>query len=599
MEITKRELEPLAVFESFKGSNSRWNFSFNNPLAIVEAFSIAEILPVIQLVERETRAGHWAVLMLAYEAAPAFDSALQTHSLKDFPLAWAAIFDKPVELPVESDNYSYRASAWMPRISRKAYAQSIQKIHHYIENGDTYQVNYTFPLQCKFEGDAYSWFRDLFAVQKGNYCANLNLGRFKLLSLSPELFFERRGERLITRPMKGTMPRGRWLEEDQQQIEKLGSSAKNRAENLMIVDLLRNDLGKISNIGTVKVSNLFEIERYRTVLQMTSTVESVCRANNGLVETLQALFPCGSITGAPKIRTMEIIRELEDSPRQAYTGTIGVVQPGGDCVFNVAIRTIIVDSQTNQATFHVGGGITYDSTADDEYDECLLKAAFLTHYREEFEIFESILLEEGTFFLLERHIQRLKASAEYFAYPFDEQEALSTLNSLLVNHQIGRFKVRLFLKCDGAIRFDIAGIPPESQIVRRVKFAAKPVDSRDIFLFHKTTNRKHYQQALQDAGDCDEVIFYNEAGEITEAATANIVLPESGKYWTPPRSCGLLNGTFRDELLASGELFERIITKDELLQSNSFFLINSVRKWMPAKMDSSQILIGDNATIDA
>lgn len=585
MEIIKRESEPLAVFESFKGSDSRWNFSFNNPLAILEAYSIAEILPVIQQIERETEAGHWAVLMLSYEAAPAFDSALQTHSLNKFPLAWAAIFDKPAEVPIKSGSHDYQASTWKPQISHTDYANAIQKIRRYIENGDTYQVNYTFPLQCEFAGDTYSWFQDLFSVQEANYCAYLNLGRFKLLSLSPELFFERRDAHLITKPMKGTMPRGRWLEEDQQQIEKLRSSIKNRAENLMIVDLLRNDLGKISDIGTVNVSNLFEVERYKTVLQMTSTVESVCKTGNGLVEILQALFPCGSITGAPKIRTMEIIRELEGFPRQAYTGTIGVVQPGGDCGFNVAIRTIVVDSQTNQATFNVGGGITYDSTADDEYDECLLKAAFLTHHREEFEIFESLLLEEGKFFLLERHIQRLRSSAEYFAYPFDEQEALSALNTLSTNHQIGRFKVRLFLKGNGAIRTDIVEIPDEVQKIRRVKFATNPVNSKDTFLFHKTANRKLYQQALQQAEGYDEVILYNEAGEITEATTANIVLLESGKFWTPSRSCGLLNGTFRDELLAAGELFEKVITREELSQSDSFFLINSVRRWMPAKLD--------------
>jgi para-aminobenzoate synthetase/4-amino-4-deoxychorismate lyase len=587
MEIIKRESEPLAVFESFKSSGSRWDFSFRNPLAIVEAYAIGEILPVIQLVERETKAGRWAVLMLSYEAASAFDSALQTHSLNEFPLAWAAIFDNPAEIPVKCNSHDYQAPVWKPQISHKEYSDTIQKIHRYIENGDTYQVNYTFPLQGKFEGDTYSWFQDLFSVQEANYCAYLNLGKFKLLSLSPELFFERRQESLITKPMKGTMPRGRWLEEDQQQIEKLRASTKNRAENLMIVDLLRNDLGKISAVGTVKVSSLFEVERYKTVLQMTSTVESVCKADNGLVETLQALFPCGSITGAPKIRTMEIIKELEDFPRQAYTGTIGVVQPGGDCVFNVAIRTIVLDTQNNQATFNVGGGITYDSKADDEYEECLLKAAFLTHHREEFEIFESMLLEEGKFFLLERHFQRLKSSAEYFAYPFDEQKALLTLNSVSVNHQIGRFKVRLFLKRDGAIRTDIVDISDGTQKMRRVKFATNPVNSRDIFLFHKTTNRKLYQKALQEAKDYDEVIFYNEAGEITEATTANIVLLESGKYWTPPRFCGLLNGTFRDELLAAGELFERIITRKDLLQRDSFFLINSVRKWMPAKLDLS------------
>jgi para-aminobenzoate synthetase / 4-amino-4-deoxychorismate lyase len=599
MDMEKRELEPLAVFKSFKGSGSRWNFSFNNPLAVVEAYSIAEVAPVIQWAEQQTRAGHWAVLMLAYEAAHVFDAAMITHPANDFPLAWAATFDNPGELPLPGALEDYQTTDWQAQISRKAYAAAIQKIHQHIENGDTYQVNYTFPLRCNFTGNSYPWFEDLFAVQEANYCAYINLGRFKILSLSPELFFERTAQRLITRPMKGTMPRGRWLEEDKQQMERLRESLKNRAENLMIVDLLRNDLGKISDIGTVKVSSLFEVERYRTVLQMTSTIESVCKPDKSLFDILQALFPCGSITGAPKIRTMEIIRELEDSPRHAYTGTIGVVQPGGDCLFNVAIRTVVIDSQTRQATFNVGGGITYDSTAADEYEECLLKARFLTHHREEFEIFESMLLEEGEIFLLERHMQRLKASAEYFAFPFAQAEALSSLKTLITNYPGGRFKVRIFLKSDGIMRCDIAQVQADSATVQRVKLAAQPVDSSNIFLFHKTTNRKLYQQALQEAGDCDSVIFYNQAGEITEAVTANVVVHEAGKYWTPPRSCGLLSGTFRDELLARGELFERIITAEEFLQSDSIFLINSVRRWMPAKLDSKQIFVGNRPTIDA
>jgi para-aminobenzoate synthetase / 4-amino-4-deoxychorismate lyase len=582
-----REVEPTAVFESFGGSRGLWNYTFTNPLAVYEARSIEEVLTTLQLLEQETKAGRWAVLMLSYEAAPAFDAALKTHSLRDFPLAWAAVFDKPSDSQIKADGGVYRASSWESQITREEYANSIQKIHRRIESGDTYQVNYTFPLKCRFEGDAFSWYRDLGTMQEANFCAYLNLDRVKLLSLSPELFFERSGDALITRPMKGTMPRGRWEEEDQEQALKLSASIKNRAENLMIVDLLRNDLGKISKIGSVKVSNLFQVERYRTVLQMTSTIESVCRPDVGLFGTLQALFPCGSITGAPKIRTMEIIRELEPSPRQAYTGAIGLVKPGGDCIFNVAIRTIILDSQTREATFNVGGGITYDSTAEDEYDECILKANFLNQTWPEFEIFETMRLDAGNIFLLDHHVHRLKSSAKYFDYLFDEREIISTLNMISTNHQTGCWKVRLFLKRDGSFRSNVEEIQSEEERVLRVKFAAQPVDHKDIFLYHKTTNRSVYENTLKMAGNCDDVILWNEAGEVTESAYGNIVLEDAKGMWTPPRRCGLLSGTFRDELIASGRLQERVIDKEELLQCRSFYLINSVRKWMPAILTES------------
>jgi para-aminobenzoate synthetase/4-amino-4-deoxychorismate lyase len=581
------EREQTAAFESFGSSSGRWNYFFTNPLAVYEARTLENVSTVIQLIERETTAGRWAVLMLSYEAAPAFDSALKTHPPDDFPLAWAAIFDKPSESPINATGGDFKATSWKPQISRENYTTSIQQIHRRIESGDTYQVNYTFPLKCRFEGDAFSWYRELGAMQEASYCAYLNLGRFKLLSLSPELFFERIGDAMLTRPMKGTMPRGRWLEEDREQAEKLSASIKNRAENLMIVDLLRNDLGKISNIGSVRVAKLFEVERYRTVLQMTSTIESVCRPDVGLFESLQALFPCGSITGAPKIRTMEIIRELEPSPRQAYTGAIGLVKPGGDCIFNVAIRTIVLDSKKGEAIFQVGGGITYDSTAEDEYDECALKAKFLNQRWPEFEIFETMLLEDGNILLLERHIHRLLSSAQYFEYLFNEREILATLNKISIDHQSERWKIRLFLNSDGAIRSQVEEIKPVAESILRVKFAETPVDRKDLFLYHKTTNRAIYESALRSAGNCDDVVLWNEAGEVTESAFANIVVEDAKGKWTPKRDCGLLSGTFREELIASGVLQERVIEKAEILQCRSLYLINSVRKWMPADLVDS------------
>src|SRR6185503_17776660 len=297
---------------------------------------IDDVLPVLEFAEREARSGSYVAVMLSYEAAPAFDPAFVTHAPSDFPLAWAAV----VNDTSGEEHGSYSSTTWIPLVNRDEYDRSVSRIRELIAAGDTYQVNYSFPLTSSFNGDAFAWFRDLCAAQGAQYSVYLDLGRYRVLCLSPELFFERRGNHVITRPMKGTVRRGRWPAEDRELAQWLANSTKDRAENVMIVDLLRNDLGKVSIPGSVRVSSLFDLERFETVWQMTSTVESTLRDGTTLVVLMRALFPCGSITGAPKIRTMQIIRELERFPRGAYTGAIGLLKPGGDCVFNVAIRTV-------------------------------------------------------------------------------------------------------------------------------------------------------------------------------------------------------------------------------------------------------------------
>jgi para-aminobenzoate synthetase/4-amino-4-deoxychorismate lyase len=344
----------------------------------ITARCIDEVLPLVGFAESEARSGSYVALMLSYEAAPAFDQALSAHACDGFPLAWCTVLENPWD-PAFVQSTDIALSAWEPLVDRDEYDLSVARIRELIAAGDTYQVNYSFPLTTSFSGDAYAWFRDLCLAQTGaKYSAYLDMGRYKVLSLSPELFFERRGNHVTTRPMKGTVRRGRSPEEDRELAEWLQNSPKNRAENVMIVDLLRNDLGKVAVPGSVHVSSLFDLEGLATVWQMTSTVEATLKDGTSLTELMGALFPCGSVTGAPKIRTMQIIRELERFPRGAYTGTIGLLRPGGDCVFNVAIRTIILDTETNVATCSVGGGITIDSTADDEYEECLVKSRFVT-----------------------------------------------------------------------------------------------------------------------------------------------------------------------------------------------------------------------------
>ncbi|MBA2527069.1 MAG: chorismate-binding protein, partial [Pyrinomonadaceae bacterium] len=298
---------------------------FDCPITTYATNQLKEVAPLLRAVEAAAKSGNWAVLMLSYEAAPAFDGSFKTRQPGPLPLAWAAVFDRPSASKPKVRAGAYSLTAWKPQVTRSEYDHAIKRIRELIARGDTYQVNYTFPLVATFSGDPGACYRDLCHAQGAEYCAYLDLGRYKVLCISPELFFERNGDSIKTKPMKGTIHRGRWAAEDEELAQQLAASPKDRAENVMIVDLLRNDLGKISVPGSVRVSKLFEVERYETLWQMTSTVESTLRSDVGLADVMAALFPCGSITGAPKIRTMEIIRELEPFPRGIYTGTIGFI----------------------------------------------------------------------------------------------------------------------------------------------------------------------------------------------------------------------------------------------------------------------------------
>jgi para-aminobenzoate synthetase/4-amino-4-deoxychorismate lyase len=517
--------------------------------------------------------------MLSYEAAPAFDAALVVHQPSDFPLAWATVFTDPLDVATE-ESPPTSAELWSPSVSRDEYNRAVARVRELIAAGDTYQVNYSFPLTSTFHGDPYAWYRQLCVAQGAQYSAYLDLGRYKVLCLSPELFFERRGNHVVTRPMKGTVRRGRWPAEDQALAEWLQQSPKDRAENVMIVDLLRNDLGKVSVPGSVRVSSLLDLERFETVWQMTSTVESTLKEGTSLAELMIALFPCGSVTGAPKIRTMQIIRELERFPRGAYTGAIGFLRPGGDCVFNVAIRTVVIDTESNIATFGVGGGVTIDSTAEREYEECLVKSSFLHASPVSFQLFESILLEQGRYFLLEQHLERLRNSAEFFGFTLREEEISSALDRIAAENHPEPLKVKLTIAKDGHVETETSTIGTREHW--RVALATSAVDSSDRFLFHKTTRRDFYNTQLASRPDCDDIIFWNEKGEVTESSIANVVVSIDGQLFTPPVESGLLAGTFRNQLLEEGKIRERVITIGEFESAKEFFLINSVRKWIRA-----------------
>lgn len=571
----------MAIFGSLDERSASLPLIFDQPLRIYSTSEPGKVISVLREAEAAAKSRKWVALMLSYEAAPAFDRSLKTHAPGALPLVWAAVFDNPSQPDSISKlgSNGYRVDDWKPRVLQSEYRKTITRIQDLIARGDTYQVNYTFPLNSRFSGEPLTWYMDLCRAQGSDTCAYLDLGRYRVLSLSPELFFERTGDSVQTKPMKGTIQRGRWNEEDQERAQQLASSNKDRAENVMIVDLLRNDLGKISVPGSVRVSSLFDLERYQTLWQMTSTVQSTLNRGTTLTDLLAALFPCGSITGAPKIRTMGIIRELEQQPRGVYTGTIGLVRPGGNCVFNVAIRTIVLEPETGGATFGVGGGITFDSIPDREYEECLTKSAFLSTSAESFQLLETMLLEKGKLFLVDRHLDRLSASAKYFDFSHDEKQIRSHLASITSSHSRGNWKVRLLLSSAGEIHLETSGLGSQPVRPKRVALADKPINSADRFLFHKTTNRRVYDEALAARPDCDDVILWNERGEITESTIANVVVSIDGQLYTPPVECGLLGGTFRAELLAQGEICERVIQTRDLRHAQAWFLINSVQGW--------------------
>jgi para-aminobenzoate synthetase/4-amino-4-deoxychorismate lyase len=533
---------------------------------------------------------------VAYEAAPAFDPALgvRTGSAAGdrIPLLWFGLFRSPRRLPGGGvpGAGAFRVSEWQPSLARAEYEGRVRAVRAAIADGATYQVNLTLRLRAHFAGDDFAWYRTLRDAQRAPYAAYLDLGRWHILSASPELFFrwDPGSGRIVTRPMKGTSRRGRWLEEDARHAEILRSSAKERAENVMIVDLLRSDLGRIAAPGTVRVPELFTIETYPTVLQMTSAVEASPRPGTTLDDVFAALFPCGSVTGAPKVATMGLIADLEDSPRGVYCGAIGYVAPGGEAVFNVAIRTVVVDAETGTAAYGVGGGVTWDSTADAEYREIEAKAAVLTEPARDFDLLETLRLEGGEYYLLERHLARLSASALYFGVPLDEAEVRAALLSYAgARRRIPR-RVRLVVAPDGAVR--VEGVPlnslsPDEPLP--VSLARSPVSRSDRFLFHKTTRRAVYDERRRAGGDgVFDVLLQNEEGEVTEFTTGNLaVAMEAGlPWWTPPRGCGLLAGTLRAELLERGVLRERVIRVDDLAHASRLYFLNSVRGVLPVRL---------------
>lgn len=557
---------------------------FENPLEIICISTLDEVIPALMRIEQLVDANGWyAAGFISYEASPAFDPAFTTHAPDDFPLLWFGLYAAPrsskVLLPTADD---FSLETWTPSVTRSAYDAAIDQIKEHIAGGETYQVNYTFRLRSQLKGSAWSLFTAMLQTQPVEYPAFVDTGRHVICCASPELFFALDGEAVTCRPMKGTARRGRTLVEDQAQAVALQALPKERAENVMIVDMLRNDLGRIARTGSVQVPALFQAERYRTLWQMTSTVTAQVTAP--FTALMAALFPCASITGAPKVRTMDIIAALENAPRGIYTGTIGFLAPGRRAQFNVAIRSAVMDCETGVLEYGVGSGVVWDSTAGNEYAESLLKAQTLTAPQPKFALLETLrwTQPEG-WFLRERHLSRLRDSAVYFGFRFDEAMLEARLAALAKTFSQAQ-RVRLLLQPDGAFKDEVFALPPETAKPIRARLAIDPVNDSDVFLFHKTTHRAIYESARAAQPECDDVLLYNQRGELTEFTIGNLVVELNGALFTPPITCGLLCGTLRAELLAQRVIQERIIPREDLARCTKLFLINSVRGWQTVEL---------------
>lgn len=576
--------QPFIYFQYLTSSGIVEPLAFSNPQKIWEVYEIDQIIPTLNEVQAYVKKGYYAAGYLSYESAPAFDSAFQVRSGGVIPLLWFAVFREPSREKLHPNENSFHVTDWEPDIRKEQYESAIASIHNAIQQGETYQVNYTMRLLANIEGNPFSFYQKLSQRQRANYTAYLDIGRYQILSISPELFFHLEGNKITTKPMKGTTRRGRYWTEDQTKREELRSSEKERAENVMIVDLIRNDLGRIAKTGSVTVPKLFEVETYPTVHQMTSTVTAELSEKTGLVEILQALFPCGSITGAPKVSTMKWIADLEVSPREIYCGTIGYLTPKGEAVFNIPIRTVLLDSQTNKATYGVGGGVTWDSTSEGEYEEAFSKARFLVEEQPVFSLLESIRLENANYSLLDSHMKRMNESALYFGFLFDRGRVEDALEEFRLRKPQGIYKVRVLARPDGNVEVEGEEISDGNGHVL-VCLAKEPIDSSNRFLFHKTTNRDVYDHHRQQLSDDEyDVLLWNENRELTEFTIGNLVIEMNGKKWTPKQSSGLLAGTFRQHLLDRGEIEERNLTLEELQKADNIWLINSVRGWIQVKL---------------
>jgi para-aminobenzoate synthetase/4-amino-4-deoxychorismate lyase len=561
------------------------------PSRILTATRPDEVAGVLQQVHDATEAGSWAYGYVAYEAAAGLDPQLPGGSASpgEPPLVWFGLCAEPerVESLPPPPEAGPQTAPWRPDWTDDEHARAVASVREHIAAGETYQCNLTDRLRSTVAGDPHALYARLALAQRGAYNAYLDLGRHAVASASPELFFEWAGDVVRTRPMKGTAPRGRTTAEDREQSRLLQASSKEQAENLMIVDLLRNDLGRVAEVGSVVVDELFALERYPTVWQMTSQVSARVGPGIGLLDLFRALFPCGSVTGAPKRRTMQLIDELEPTPRGIYCGAVGLVAPPTApfrARFNVAIRTVVVDRTTGEAVYGVGSGITWGSEAAPERAELHAKAAVLTHDVTEHRLLETLAFVPGEGLRnLDRHLARVADSAAWAGFRFDGQAALDAVTGAVTGRPTAA-RIRVLASRDGDVTVESEPMPPVPDGLVRLALDDDPVDATNPWLQHKTTRRDVYLTRALRHPEADDVVLVNQHGELTETTTATLALRIGGRWWTPPTTSGCLPGVERARLLDLGRLHERVLFVRDLHDAEQVAVLNSLRGWRAARL---------------
>ena len=548
-------------------------YIFTQPIKELKTRDVAEVANLLEQVESYQEQGYYVVGYVSYEAAPAFEEKLAVHKaplLAEY-LLYFTVHDRveTSSIPLIYDEIDL-PSNWQEVTSAADYEKAIAQIHHHLRQGDTYQVNYTVQLKQKLSSNPFAIYNRMVVEQEAGYNAYIEHDEMAVISMSPELFFEQNDRELTTRPMKGTTQRGVTDHEDLEQSSWLEQDPKNRSENMMIVDLLRNDMNRISEVGSEHVERLCQVEQYSTVWQMTSTIKSRLRPDVDLVTIFRSLFPCGSITGAPKIATMEIIKELEPQPRGVYCGTIGLLLPNGRRIFNVAIRTIQL--YQGKAIYGVGGGITWDSTWESEYSEVHQKAAVLYRKQARFKLITTGKISQKNLLFEEQHLERLRIASRYFAFPFDpeilRQKIEAECQACDANQD---YRLRISLNKSGEIEVDRQVLEPLSPTFCKAKICLQGADLNQSFTYFKTTYRPHLSLGKQ------EIIYHNTRGELLETSIGNLVLKIAGKLYTPPIRLGILPGIYRQHLLETGQVEEKVLTLKDLARAEAIYGCNAVR----------------------
>ncbi|QQS38174.1 MAG: aminodeoxychorismate synthase component I [Ignavibacteriales bacterium] len=565
------------------------SYLLQSPSRIVTVTNPEEIEDYIDELEGEVIKNKTAVVLLNYECGFWFEKKLNKYSKKNSEVLFTVyIYDERNKQTFKSDEIlfdirgedSYSINNFKLNTEKQKYIKDIRKIKSYIAAGDTYQVNYTVKGKFEFSGSLSDFFQTLIFNQSAGYASFINQGNKFILSISPELFLKIENGQVTTRPMKGTIKRGYNTETDLAAKNSLMQSSKNKAENVMIVDLLRNDLGRISKFGTVEVQSLFDVEKYESLFQMTSTITAELKTNISLSNLIRNTFPCGSITGAPKIRTMEIIDELESESRGLYTGSIGLLDKNKS-VFNVAIRTIEIQKDTGEGEIGLGSGIVWDSEPEFEYNETLLKCNFLLKPDPYFEIIETMLIEDGRISFLKEHLGRLKSACDFFLFVYSNKKIKSVCEQVAQAEKKGKTRFRLRITKWGEVYYDTEKLKENCGSIR-IALSEIRTDSENPFLHFKTTNRKIYidEHSKYSSKGFFDVIFLNQNNNVTEGSISNLLIIKNNIWYTPPVSDGLLNGIYRDYQIVATRTQIKSLTVEDLKNAVALYLTNALRGLM-------------------